>query len=104
MEAHKVIRWAWSQLVRNVLLHNVKEEQDFFDVTLARDDAQFYSHKVICRAWSPFFRKILLHNVEEEPGLFDATVPNDDDEQIEAHTVILILLQAPGRKCWKRII
>ena len=104
MEAHKVIRWAWSQLIRKVLLHNVKEEQDFFDVTLARDDAQFYSHKVIHWAWSPFFCKILLHNVEEEPGLFDATVPNDDDEQIEAHTVILILLQAPGRKCWKRII
>ena len=104
MEAHKVIRWAWSQLIRKVLLHNVKEEQDFFDVTLARDDAQFYSHKVIRWAWSPFFCKILLHNVEEEPGLFDATVPNDDDEQIEAHTVILILLQTPRRKCWKRII
>ena len=38
MEAHKVIRWAWSQLIRKVLLHNVKEEQDFFDVTLARGE------------------------------------------------------------------
>ena len=74
MEAHKVIRWAWSQLIRKVLLHNVKEEQDFFDVTLARDDAQFYSHKVIRWAWSPFFWKILFHSVEEEPGLFEVTV------------------------------
>ena len=51
-----------------------KEEQDFFDVTLARDDEQFYSHKVIRWAWSPFFCKILLHNVEEEPCLFEANL------------------------------
>ena len=82
MEAHKVICWAWSQLIRKILLHNFqkKKEKDFFDVTLARDDEQFDSHQVIRWAWSPFFCKILLNNVEEEPGLFEANVPYDDDE------------------------
>ena len=38
IKSHKVIRWVWSRFFHSGLLHNVGEEHDLFDDTLARDD------------------------------------------------------------------
>jgi len=46
---------------------DLREEKDFFDITLAVDDSQVQAHKVILSACSPFFRELFtnipyLHN------------------------------------------
>jgi len=40
----------------------IRDDKDFFDVTLACDDDQIQAHKVILSACSPFFRNILRRN------------------------------------------
>ena len=40
-------------------LRELREEKDFFDVTLACDDSQIQAHKVILSACSSFFRNVL---------------------------------------------
>merc|ERR1711915_1171442 len=48
----------------------LRDDKDFFDVTLACDDDQLQAHKVILSACSPFFRSILRRNKHEHPLLF----------------------------------
>ena len=49
----------------------IREEKDFFDVTLAcDDDGQIQAHKVIIAACSPFFRNILRKNSHQHPLLY----------------------------------
>ena len=38
IKSHKVICWVWSLFFHSGLLHDVEEEHDLFDDTLARDD------------------------------------------------------------------
>ena len=37
---------------------DIRDDKDFFDVTLACDDDQIQAHKVILSACSPFFRQV----------------------------------------------
>jgi hypothetical protein len=48
----------WNDFERNVstALSELREDKDFFDVTLACEDEQIQAHKVILGACSPFFR------------------------------------------------
>ena len=48
----------------------LREDKDFFDVTLACDDEQLQAHKVILSACSPFFRTVLRRNRHEHPLLY----------------------------------
>ena len=48
----------------------LREEKDFFDVTLACDDSQLQAHKVILGACSPFFRTILKNNPHPQPLIY----------------------------------
>ena len=55
----------WNDFQENVksMLGNLREENDFTDVTLACDDGQqVEAHKVILAASSPFFKKLLGRN------------------------------------------
>ena len=62
----------WNDFERNIsgALKELREDKDFFDVTLACDDDQIQAHKVILSACSPFFRSILRRNRHEHPLLY----------------------------------
>jgi len=62
----------WNEFESNIsgAFRELREDKDFFDVTLACDDDQLQAHKVILSACSPFFRTILRRNKHEHPLLY----------------------------------
>ena len=62
----------WNDFETNVsqAFRELREEKDFFDVTLACEDEQLSAHKVILSACSPFFRNILRKNPHQHPLLY----------------------------------
>jgi len=64
------LRWNDFESNINVAFRELREDKDFFDVTLACDDDQIQAHKVILSACSPFFRTILKRNIHEHPLLY----------------------------------
>ena len=62
----------WDDFEENVsgAFREIREEQDFFDVTLACDDNQMEAHKVIISACSPWFRSILRWHPHQHPLLY----------------------------------
>jgi len=64
------LRWNDFESNISVAFRELREDKDFFDVTLACDDDQIQAHKVILSACSPFFRSILRKNKHEHPLLY----------------------------------
>jgi len=64
------LRWNDFETNISVAFRELREDKDFFDVTLACDDDQIQAHKVILSACSPFFRKVLKRNPHERPLLY----------------------------------
>jgi len=64
------LRWNDFESNISVAFRELREEKDFFDVTLACDDSQIQAHKVILSACSPFFRNILRRNPHQHPLLY----------------------------------
>ena len=62
----------WNDFEKNIsfAFQELREDKDFFDVTLACDDEQIQAHKVILSACSPFFRNILRRNPHSNPLLY----------------------------------
>ena len=62
----------WNDFENNIsgAFRELREDKDFFDVTLSCDDDQLQAHKVILSACSPFFRTILRRNRHEHPLLY----------------------------------
>ena len=62
----------WNDFETNIssAFREIREEKDFFDVTLSCDDDQIQAHKVILSACSPFFRNILRRNPHQHPLLY----------------------------------
>ena len=62
----------WNDFESNVssAFRDLREEKDFFDVTLACEDSQMEAHKVILSACSPFFKNILRRNPHQHPLLY----------------------------------
>ena len=62
----------WNDFETNISagLRELREEKDFFDVTLACDDNQLQAHKVILSACSSFFRNILRQNPHQHPLVY----------------------------------
>jgi len=62
----------WNDFESNISLafRELREDKDFFDVTLACEDDQIQAHKVILSACSPFFRTVLKRNPHERPLLY----------------------------------
>lgn len=62
----------WNEFESNIsgAFKELREDKDFFDVTLACEDEQMQAHKVILSACSPFFRGILRRNKHEHPLLY----------------------------------
>jgi len=62
----------WNDFENNIsaAFRELREDKDFFDVTLACEDDQIQAHKVIISACSPFFKTILRRNRHEHPLLY----------------------------------
>jgi len=70
----------WNDFEHNVssAFNAIREEKDFFDVTLVCDNKQVEAHKVIIAACSPFFKSILRRNPHQHPLLYLKGVLYDD--------------------------
>jgi len=64
------LRWNDFESNISVAFQELREDKDFFDVTLACDDDQIQAHKLILSACSPFFRSILRRNRHDHPLLY----------------------------------
>lgn len=62
----------WNDFERNIssAFRDIREEKEFFDMTLACEDEQLPAHKVILSACSPFFRTVLRRNPHQHPLLY----------------------------------
>merc|ERR1712233_38046 len=62
----------WNDFENNIssAFRELRDDKDFFDVTLACDDEQIQAHKVILSACSPFFRGVLRRNPHAHPLLY----------------------------------
>jgi len=62
----------WNDFESNIssAFKELRDDKDFFDVTLACDDEQLQAHKVILSACSPFFRNVLRRNPHQHPLLY----------------------------------
>lgn len=59
-------------------MSDIRQEEDFFDVTLAIDGRQLRAHKLILSACSFFFRKLLRNNPAPNPVIVLWDVTFDD--------------------------
>jgi len=74
----------WNDFENNIsqAFKELRDDKDFFDVTLACDDEQIQAHKVILSACSPFFRNILRRNPHQHPLLYLKGVKYNDLQSV----------------------
>ena len=62
----------WNDFESNVsfAFRELRDDRDFFDVTLACEEEQVQAHKVILSACSPFFKNLLRKNPHQHPLLY----------------------------------
>ena len=62
----------WNDFESNICsaFRDLKNEKDFFDVTIACEEEQVLAHKVILSACSPFFKNLLRRNQHQHPLLY----------------------------------
>ena len=62
----------WNDFESNISLafREIREEKDFFDITLSCGSRQIQAHKLILSACSPFFRTVLKQNPHQHPLLY----------------------------------
>ena len=77
------LRWNDFETNISTSFKELRDDQDFFDVTLAcGDDKQVQAHKVILSACSPFFRCILKKNPHQHPLLYLNGIQSGDMQNI----------------------
>jgi len=75
----------WNDFEQNIsfAFKELKDDKDFFDVTLAcEDEEQVSAHKVILSACSPFFKNILRRNQHQHPLLYLKGVKYSDLQSV----------------------
>jgi len=76
------LRWNDFESNISVAFKELREDKDFFDVTLACEDEQIHAHKLILAACSPFFRNVLRRNAHQHPLLYLKGVKYSDIQAI----------------------
>ena len=75
----------WNDFEENASasFHNLREDNEFADVTLACEDGQqIEAHKVILAASSPFFQNLLRRNKHPHPLIYMRRIKSEDLEAI----------------------
>jgi len=75
----------WNDFETNIssAFKDLRDDKDFFDVTLScDDDEQIKAHKVILSACSPFFRNVLRRNPHPHPLLYLKSVKYTDIQAV----------------------
>ena len=62
----------WNDFEKNIsgAFQEIRNDKDFFDVTVACEEGQVSAHKVILSACSPFFKAVLRRNPHQHPLLY----------------------------------
>ena len=76
------LRWNDFEVNISNAFHELKEEKDFTDVTLACEDNQVEAHKVILAASSHFFKRILKKNPHSHPMIYLKGIKASDVEAV----------------------
>ena len=74
----------WNDFESNVssAFKDIRDEKEFFDITIACEDEQLQAHKVILSACSPFFKNVLRRNQHQHPLLYLKGVSFRDMEAV----------------------
>ena len=74
----------WNDFESNISssFKDIKDENDFMDVTLACEESQVTAHKVVLSACSSFFRSVLRRNPHQHPLLYIKGVSFSDLESL----------------------
>jgi len=74
----------WNDFETNIssAFRELRDDKDFFDVTLACENEQIQAHKVILSACSPFFRDVLRRNPHAHPLLYLKSVKFTDIQSV----------------------
>ena len=74
----------WNNFETNIssAFKDIREEKQFFDITIACEDEQIQAHKVILSACSPFFKNVLYRNHHHHPLLYLKGVSFRDMEAV----------------------
>jgi len=77
MSQPEYLRLQWNNFEANFkgALQELREERNYFDVTLACEDKQIEAHRLILSACSPFFRSILGKNPHKHAIFYFKGVP-----------------------------
>jgi len=76
------LRWNDFETNISTAFRELRDDKDFFDVTLACSGDQIQAHKVILSACSPFFRNILRRNPHQHPLLYLKGVKYSDLQSV----------------------
>ena len=70
----------WNDFEKNIStsFRELKDDEDFFDVTLVCEQSQVKAHKVVLSACSTFFRIILKTNPHQHPLLYLKGISMED--------------------------
>jgi len=74
----------WNDFESNIssAFKDIRDEKEFFDITIACEDDQLQAHKVILSACSPFFKNVLRRNQHQHPLLYLKGVSFKDMEAV----------------------
>jgi len=64
------LRWNDFESNLSKSFRELRDEADFFDMTLSVGDQQIKAHKLVLSACSPFFRSVLKQNPHAHPLLY----------------------------------
>jgi len=64
------LTWKDYNMIFNKEFQELRQSEDFFDVTLACEDNQIRAHKLVLSAASDFFKHILKNNKHEHPLIY----------------------------------